>query len=185
MPTIGVLFIAIDGLPFAPIWQRWASTDVRRVVYLLSESHSALCTRCLPPFASQVPHGWSVRFWVHAKEPELIRTEAGFVAEDAGVSDDETSPSLADAMDPWAPLAACCHHVAVQRWVAHRLLPVTFRPKRGSIELVLAALELLKQAIADDPTVEWLILASESCLPVVSLSEVRKVVAVRGVAVRL
>lgn len=57
-------------------------------------------------------------------------------------------------------------------WVHASLLPVSFRPEWGSVELVRAALELVHVAL-EDASVQWLTLASESCVPVVPLDTVR------------
>jgi hypothetical protein len=54
-------------------------------------------------------------------------------------------------------------------WVRDCLLPVSFAPEWGSVELVRAALALIAAALAADDAVQWLLLASESCLPVTSL----------------
>lgn len=51
------------------------------------------------------------------------------------------------------------------------MLPHSFRPEWGSVELVRAELALLSAAI-EDADVQWTVLASESCLPVRPLKQV-------------
>ena len=83
---------------------------------------------------------------------------------------------MADGDDDGAassPLSACSHRPQWQAWLRDRLLPVSYRPEWGSVELVRAALELVRVAVTDDASVQWLVLASESCLPVTTVAEVR------------
>jgi hypothetical protein len=109
MPTIAVLFLVIDALPFADIWQRWAAS---------SRTH---------------PRSARVRFFLHAKDRDAL---------------------LCDRRTP--------------RWVRECTLPISYRPEWGSVELVRATLALVEEALRD-ASVDWLLLASESCLPVKSL----------------
>jgi hypothetical protein len=178
--TLAVLFIVIDSLPFARIWQSWSETEVRDWKWFVvlswpacvppgpcvgphrplhnvgSSSHDRAPTPYPQP-APQVPPGWRVRFWVHAKSPEIIRREA----EDASAGPAPSSDAPCSGHDP-----------ASQRWVRDRMLPVTFRPTWGSVELVRAALELVRTAL-EDSSVQFLALASESCLPMQPLAQVR------------
>ena len=57
-------------------------------------------------------------------------------------------------------------------WVRQRLLPVSFVPEWGSVELVRAATALMDAAL-EDSTVQRLVLASESCVPVCRFAQVR------------
>ncbi len=109
MPTIAVLFLVIDALPFADIWQRWVTS---------SRTH---------------PRSARVRFYLHAKDRDTL---------------------LRDRRTP--------------RWVRECTLPISYQPEWGSVELVRATLALIEEALRDD-SVDWLLLASESCLPVTSL----------------
>jgi hypothetical protein len=108
-----------------------------------------------PSPLGQVPDGWSVRFLAHAKAPEVVIDEAR--------SGDHPPPATSPATG---------HDADSQAWLASRLLPMSFRPTWGSVELVQAALELVRTAVSHDD-VQYLALASESCLPVAPLSEVR------------
>ena len=56
-------------------------------------------------------------------------------------------------------------------WVRERLLPVSFRPEWGSVELVRASIELMRAALRDT-SVARLVLASETCVPVVPFAQV-------------
>ena len=80
----------------------------------------------------QIPAGWKVRFYIHAKSPEIVAKEAEALG---------------------------------------YLLPITFRPKWGSVELVRAAVELVRTCLRDD-NVQYMVLASESCLPLKPLTQV-------------
>ncbi len=100
-----------------------------------------------------------MRFWVHAKSRETVIHDA----------------SSAPFPCPLAlPLAATARSPQNQAWVRDHMLHVSYRPTWGSVELVRAALALMQAAVAEDDTVQWLALASESCLPIVSLREVRR-----------
>jgi hypothetical protein len=135
MPTLAVLLIVIDGVPFADVWRRWADTRVGfRMRVRLVCVHANTCIPCV---RAQAPPGWAVRFLIHAKDRRAVL-------------EDHTQPA----------------------WVHASLLPVSFRPEWGSIELVRAALELVHVAL-EDASVQWLALASESCVPVVPLDTVR------------
>lgn len=80
----------------------------------------------------QIPAGWKVRFYIHAKSPEIVAKDAEALG---------------------------------------YLLPITFRPKWGSVELVRAALELVRTCLRDE-NVQYMVLASESCLPLKPLTQV-------------
>jgi hypothetical protein len=100
----------------------------------------------------QVPPDWSVRFFVHVKHRRVVLDEA----------DGRVQP----------PRASCAYRSrGTQAWVRDRMLPVSFEPEWGSVELVRAALELVSTALGD-ASVQWLLLASESCVPVVPLPKV-------------
>ncbi len=57
-------------------------------------------------------------------------------------------------------------------WMAGNLLPDSFRPDWGSVELVRAALALLQASFSEEIAARRFILASESCLPVQSVANV-------------
>lgn len=59
-----------------------------------------------------------------------------------------------------------------KKWLTDRLLPVSYRPEWGSVELVRAALALLQASFDEQPFSRWFLLASESCLPIQPLKQV-------------
>jgi hypothetical protein len=61
-------------------------------------------------------------------------------------------------------------------WMLENLLPVSFRPEWGSVELVRAAVALLQAAFDKEPSALRFVLASESCLPILPVAKVRLVV---------
>lgn len=58
-------------------------------------------------------------------------------------------------------------------WLRERVLPFSHKPEWGSVELVRAALDLLQTSYDADDSIQWFVLASESCLPVRPVNEVR------------
>lgn len=54
-------------------------------------------------------------------------------------------------------------------WVRARLLPTSFRPEWGSVEITRAEIELLKTAVDASSSTQRFLFASESCLPVLPL----------------
>lgn len=54
-------------------------------------------------------------------------------------------------------------------WVRKRLLPTSYRPAWGSVEITRAELELLRVAIEDPAEMQRFLFASESCLPLLPL----------------
>lgn len=60
-------------------------------------------------------------------------------------------------------------------WARGRLIRRSFRPEWGSIEIVRAELELLQVAVAES-SAQRLLLASETCVPIVPLARAAEVV---------
>jgi hypothetical protein len=56
-------------------------------------------------------------------------------------------------------------------WVRKRLLPTSYRPAWGSVEITRAELELLRVAIEDPAGMQRFLFASESCLPLLPLDQ--------------
>lgn len=57
-------------------------------------------------------------------------------------------------------------------WVKARLVPTSFRPEWGSVEITRAELELLRVALDDEEaSIQRFLLASESCLPILPLDQ--------------
>lgn len=86
----------------------------------------------------------------------------------------------------WARDAESCHwgvefliHAKLPKrvrssWARSHLLPVSFSPQWGSVELVRAVLLLLKTSVERNSAVQRVAIASESCVPVRSFAEVRR-----------
>lgn len=55
------------------------------------------------------------------------------------------------------------------QWVRSRLLPISFRPEWGSVEITRAEIELLRTALEASTSTQRFLFASESCLPVLPL----------------
>ena len=56
-------------------------------------------------------------------------------------------------------------------WARERLLPTSYRPAWGSVEITRAELELLRVAVADTAGMQRFLYASESCLPLLPLDQ--------------
>jgi hypothetical protein len=56
-------------------------------------------------------------------------------------------------------------------WLRERLLPTSFRPAWGSVEITRAELELLRVAVEDPAGMQRFLFASESCLPLLPLDQ--------------
>lgn len=151
--VLAVCLIIVDALPMEEVWRSWARPGARR-------------RSARPPAAPAAVGGGSANGGAGngAVQGDPPRGAAGAApAAQANAADD----------GEWE-VQFFVHAKYPERitspWLRRQLLPVTFRPEWGSIQLV-EAMEALIDAALGEPRTARLVLASESCVPVCSLQE--------------
>ena len=142
---LALMFIIIDELPHEAVWRRWLQHGQDEVETRAAEAAATAHRRRLASGSSGSANG-----------DDSCTDGAGCVG----------CRVLIHAKHP--------ERVRSQ-WVRRHLLPVSFRPEWGSIELVRAALALMQVAYAGEgegvPGCERFALVSESCIPIVSFAD--------------